>query len=444
MKRRTFLDLAALSALAPVPARSAPRPARRRAARDPGPAARRRPGGSCRSTPRRRGCAAAPPRAHLGGRHLPGPPGQPGTAAGGACRRSCCSRWRHDLPAETAPLRRELPDAVADRRHAGRARQPRLRRGQALQDAPAGGGQPRGHRAADAHRPREAAGGRRLELVPALRGALLPAPGQPGGRARRRGAGDRRPARAGTSRSCSSPPAPRASRCSASWPIGSTHNHPPLKFDKPPTGWCSWYCFGPRVTAQQVSENLDFIAKQVPALRYVQIDDGYQSAMGDWLDTGKAFGGDVKGVLKQIRQRGFEPAIWVAPFVAEARVQGVPAAPGLVHQGRRRASTPASRCRPTPSPSGAGGAGPGTRSTAPTPRCRSTSSSLFRTMREQWGCTYFKLDANFWGAMHGGQLTTTPRPPASRPTGGACRPSCAAPGRASSWAATTPSGARSA
>jgi alpha-galactosidase len=25
-------------------------------------------------------------------------------------------------------------------------------------------------------------------------------------------------------------------------------------------------------------------------------------------------------------------------------------------------------------------------------------------MRQEWGCTYFKLDANFWGAMHGGRL----------------------------------------
>ena len=22
-------------------------------------------------------------------------------------------------------------------------------------------------------------------------------------------------------------------------------------------------------------------------------------------------------------------------------------------------------------------------------------------VRREWGCTYFKLDANFWGAMHG-------------------------------------------
>src|SRR5205814_9314201 len=38
-------------------------------------------------------------------------------------------------------------------------------------------------------------------------------------------------------------------------------NHPPLRVAAPPTGWCSWYCFGPRVTAQQVLANLDFIAK---------------------------------------------------------------------------------------------------------------------------------------------------------------------------------------
>jgi len=38
-------------------------------------------------------------------------------------------------------------------------------------------------------------------------------------------------------------------------------NHPPLRFPSPPTGWCSWYCFGPRVTAKQVRDNLDFSAK---------------------------------------------------------------------------------------------------------------------------------------------------------------------------------------
>jgi alpha-galactosidase len=38
------------------------------------------------------------------------------------------------------------------------------------------------------------------------------------------------------------------------------------------------------------------------------------------------------------------------------------------------------------------------------PEVQQHFEKLFRTMHEEWGCTYFKLDANFWGAMHGGQL----------------------------------------
>jgi alpha-galactosidase len=69
--------------------------------------------------------------------------------------------------------------------------------------------------------------------------------------------------------------------------------------------------------AQQVLDNLDFIAKNTLCLRNIQIDDGYQPVMGDSLETGATLSGNVHRVLKQIRERNFEPAIWVAPFVAE-------------------------------------------------------------------------------------------------------------------------------
>jgi alpha-galactosidase len=178
-----------------------------------------------------------------------------------------------------------------------------------------------------------------------------------------------------------------------------TVNHPPLRVPRPPTGWCSWYCFGPRVTAQQVLDNLDFIAKQTPGLRYVQIDDGYQPAMGDWLETGVAFGGNVQGVLNQIRQRGFEPAIWVAPFVAEEKShvfaqhpewfvmdrEGKPLRSDLVTFGGWRR-------------------GPWYVLDGTHPKVQQHLEKLFNTMKREWGCTYFKLDANFWGAIHGGRF----------------------------------------
>ena len=176
-------------------------------------------------------------------------------------------------------------------------------------------------------------------------------------------------------------------------------NHPPLRFPLPPTGWCSWYCFGPRVTAKQVLDNLDFIAKHTPGLRYVQIDDGYQPAMGDWLDTGSAFGGNVQGVLKQIRERGFEPAIWVAPFVAEEKSKVFQQHPDWFVKDSE--GKPLRSDRVT---FGGWRRGPWYVLDGTHPEVQQHFETFFRVMKREWGCTYFKLDANFWGAIHGGRF----------------------------------------
>ncbi len=176
-------------------------------------------------------------------------------------------------------------------------------------------------------------------------------------------------------------------------------NHPRLKWAAPPEGWCSWYCFGPAVTAQQVRDNLNWIAKNAPFLRYVQIDDGYQSAMGDWLETGSAFGGDIRGLLKEIRQRGFEPAIWVAPFIAEKN--------SVLFREHPRWFMKDVDGQPLPSDRitfGGWRHGPWYALDCTQPEVQRHLTEVFRTMNREWGCTYFKLDANFWGAMHGAKL----------------------------------------
>ena len=176
-------------------------------------------------------------------------------------------------------------------------------------------------------------------------------------------------------------------------------NHPPIRGKTPPTGWCSWYCFGPKVTAQQVLDNLDFIAKNAPQLKYIQIDDGYQPAMGDWLETGAAFGGNVQGVLKQIRARGFEPAIWVAPFVAEEKSHLFEQHPDWFVKDA--GGKPLRSDRVT---FGGWRRGPWYVLDGTHPEAQKHLEMVFRTMRQDWGCTYFKLDANFWGAIHGGHF----------------------------------------
>jgi alpha-galactosidase len=176
-------------------------------------------------------------------------------------------------------------------------------------------------------------------------------------------------------------------------------HHPPLRATQPPTGWCSWYCFGPGVTARQVLDNLDTIATAMPSLKYVQIDDGYQRAMGDWLETGAAFGGSVRTVLAEIRQRGFEPAIWVAPFIAESASHVFQQHPRWFIQDAD--GLPLRSDRVT---FGGWRHGPWYAIDGTHPEAQAHLERVFRTMRDEWGCTYFKLDANFWGAMHGGRF----------------------------------------
>jgi len=174
-------------------------------------------------------------------------------------------------------------------------------------------------------------------------------------------------------------------------------NHPRTLPAKPPTGWCSWYTYYEEVTVADIERNLAFAKERLPQLRYIQVDDGYQSKMGDWLETGKAFGGNIKSVLKQIKAAGFQPAIWVAPFIAERT--------SIVFQQHPDWFVKGSDSKPLDSSTiGFGGwrCAPWYVLDGTHPEVQKHLEQVFKTMREDWGVTYFKLDANYWGAIHGG------------------------------------------
>jgi alpha-galactosidase len=184
-----------------------------------------------------------------------------------------------------------------------------------------------------------------------------------------------------------------------------TRNHATRLPSKPPAGWCSWYMMsgpdeivGSRITSAQVRDNLDDMTKRWPELRYVQIDEGYSSHLGDWLDTGKAFGGEVQGLLRQIRERGLQPAIWVAPFIAEENSRLFQEHPDWFVQG-----TDGRPLRSDRVTFGGWHNGPWYALDGTHPEACKHLEHVFGVMRREWGCTYFKLDANFWGAMHGGR-----------------------------------------
>lgn len=172
--------------------------------------------------------------------------------------------------------------------------------------------------------------------------------------------------------------------------------HPPILGKKVPTGWCSWYCYGPDVTQKDIRENMTGFAAKLPAVKYIQIDDGFQPYMGDWLEDNPRYG-SLANTLTEIRNAGFTPAIWLAPFIAEKDSRLFKEHPDWFVKD--------STGHPLNSATvGFGGwrNGPWYVLDGTNPGAQQYLKYVVKTMREKWGVEYFKLDANYWGAIHKG------------------------------------------
>ncbi|MFI5315054.1 MAG: glycoside hydrolase family 36 protein [Myxococcota bacterium] len=85
------------------------------------------------------------------------------------------------------------------------------------------------------------------------------------------------------------------------------------------SGWCSWYRFGTEVTAADVRRNLRELRRLGAPLDVVQIDDGFQSAIGDWLSPAPGFPDGLAPLAREIRSEGFRAGLWLAPFLVSPR-----------------------------------------------------------------------------------------------------------------------------
>jgi len=79
-------------------------------------------------------------------------------------------------------------------------------------------------------------------------------------------------------------------------------------------GWCSWYHYFDKVTEADLRRNLA-AADRWP-FDVFQLDDGYQKAIGDWLDTNAKFPSRLDTLAADIAAHGRQPGIWLAPFLA--------------------------------------------------------------------------------------------------------------------------------
>ncbi|HEV8190975.1 MAG TPA: glycoside hydrolase family 36 protein, partial [Ktedonobacterales bacterium] len=86
------------------------------------------------------------------------------------------------------------------------------------------------------------------------------------------------------------------------------------------TGWCSWYYYFTAVGQRDILENLEALqrVRDTLPLDVVQIDDGYQSAVGDWTDINDKFPDGMAALAARIRTADYRPGIWLAPFTVAA------------------------------------------------------------------------------------------------------------------------------
>ncbi len=162
---------------------------------------------------------------------------------------------------------------------------------------------------------------------------------------------------------------------------------------KTPSGWCSWYYFYTTVTEADVVRNLRFLEqhrRELP-IETVQIDDGYQADIGDWLITNEKFPHGMAWLASEIKRAGYTPGLWLAPFLAAEtsrtfaehpnffvrRDDGEPAL--AIHNWNRRNF-------------GLDGSNPD---------ARDWLKHVFREVCETWGYDYVKVDFLYAAAIAG-------------------------------------------
>jgi alpha-galactosidase len=162
--------------------------------------------------------------------------------------------------------------------------------------------------------------------------------------------------------------------------------------DRVPTGWCTWYYFFGKDTANDVFDNLARIEEERLPLGTILIDDGYQTEIGDWLEVDSdKYPQGMKEVAARVSDSGFRSGIWTAPFAVSAFSKLYAAHPDWVlrdregqplvawrHKGEEMYGLDLSR-----------------------DEVLDWLRQLFQTLSADWGFEFFKVDFLFAGALEG-------------------------------------------
>jgi alpha-galactosidase len=153
------------------------------------------------------------------------------------------------------------------------------------------------------------------------------------------------------------------------------------------TGWCSWYGYWQDVTEADVLDNLAAADTHGLRIDTVQLDDGYQTGIGDWLTRrDDRFPSPLRDLAARITDTGRAAGIWTAPFLVGADSDLAARHPDWLvgdaiaspnHWGQRIGVLDVTH-----------------------PEAAEHLIEVFRTLRA-WGFSYHKIDFLYGGAMPG-------------------------------------------
>jgi alpha-galactosidase len=160
-----------------------------------------------------------------------------------------------------------------------------------------------------------------------------------------------------------------------------------------PSGWCSWYHYFTRISPVILRENLERLTKvknELP-INLVQIDDGYQKSVGDWLETKPFFSGQMDLLAREIREQGFQAGLWLAPFIVHPASSIWKEHPDwLIRDSKGKPVNAGWNWNRF-----CGGLD------LTHPDVQAYLKKVFHTLVEEWGYTYLKLDFLYAGALDG-------------------------------------------
>ena len=85
--------------------------------------------------------------------------------------------------------------------------------------------------------------------------------------------------------------------------------------DEKLVGYTSWYNHYQNIDEEKLTSVIDSLDDR---FQLFQIDDGYETYVGDWLDVdSNKFPNGLEPIVDKIHKKGLKAGIWLAPFVAE-------------------------------------------------------------------------------------------------------------------------------